>query len=647
MQVTEERLDKKNSFFRDFIWYTFIFGITAVCAYAEFLYFGRSLLINTTGNIDGWAQHYPIYVEIKQILADFVHGNGFAFWAWDIGLGEDVWMLLKSRILDPLTYIVIAFPEEHIDIGYSIMVVVRQYLSGVAFMVFGRYICLDREQVILGGLCYAFSGWAVLSTITQGTFTTATILFPLLVLGVDKLLNDHSPWMFSVTVALLMIYSTIWAYVSAVIIFVYFIVRYFHYRKFNLKDFGCHFASFAVFGALGVLLSAFSFLQTFIKTTGANTESTVTYDAWYTMREYLRIPSELFSYTEIHTPYSAVFLACTLMVLLPIAFLQLKKKSTAAIMMTLCLIAGLFPVTGSILNGFSYSVGRWYFVVVFFMAWAMTECLTKETFARKGNLLIMVLFLLAVCTWNILVGYKYLQIISLNAVLCTVIGGIFGLLTIAVFAIRARIGEQRAWRNLCAAFAVVLMIGSIAGALNVRLAPGLGEQIYGYQPAGYTYENYEDTCQKIARTIQAEDTSFFRSERIAETKVPPNKNMFHDMRSIYTFSSSVKKSWHEYNKLMGNNFGYFDRTASFSNGNRAGMDTLMGVKYYFIDPTPGGRDEAAYVPYGYQYHETIDGVDVYKNQYSIGLGATYDGFITESELMEYPYLEREQAVLQA
>jgi len=164
---------------------------------------------------------------------------------------------------------------------------------------------------------------------------------------------------------------------------------------------------------------------------------------------------------------------------------------------------------------------------------------------------------------------------------------------------------------------------------------------------GYTYENYQDTCQKIARTIQAEDTSFFRSERIAETKVPPNKNMFHDMRSIYTFSSSVKKSWHEYNKVLGNNFGYFDRTASFSNGNRAGMDTLMGVKYYFIDPTPGGRDEAAYVPYGYQYHETIDGVDVYENQYSIGLGATYDGFITESELMEYPYLEREQAILQA
>ena len=33
--------------------------------------------------------------------------------------------------------------------------------------------------------------------------------------------------------------------------------------------------------------------------------------------------------------------------------------------------------------------------------------------------------------------------------------------------------------------------------------------------------------------------------------------------------------------------------------------------------------------------------------YNIGLGTTYDGFITESELMKYPYLEREQAVLQA
>ena len=103
-----------------------------------------------------------------------------------------------------------------------------------------------------------------------------------------------------------------------------------------------------------------------------------------------------------------------------------------------------------------------------------------------------------------------------------------------------------------------------------------------------------------------------------------------------------------YNKVMGNNFGYFDRTASFSNGNRVGMDTLMGVKYYFIDPSDSGRKQEEYVPFGYDYLETtVDGIKIYKNKYSIGLGAAYDGYITESELMEYPYLEREQVVMQA
>ena len=647
MQLTEERLDKKEAFFKPLILYTLIFGITAVCVYIEFFYFKRTLLINTTGNIDGWAQHYPIYVEIKQWLNDLISEKGFYFWEWDIGLGEDVWMLLKGRILDPLTYIVIAFPVKYIDIGYSLMVIVRQYLTGVTFMAFGRYVNMNREQLLIGGLCYAFSGWAIISTITQGTFATALILFPLLVLGTDKMLKDHSPWIFTISVALLLIYSTIWAYVSAIVIFVYFILRYFHYRSFSIKDFLCHFASFIAFGVLGGMLSAFSFIQTFIKTTGATTESTVAYDTWYTWKEYLRMPADLFAYTNVHTSFSYIFLACTLMVFLPIAIMNLKKRSTAAIMMTLCLIAGLFPVTGSILNGFSYSVARWYFVVAFFMTWAMTECLTKETLSRKRNIIIMLLFIVAAFLWNILVCYEYLQIIGRHIALATIIGCTLGLLTIGFFAIRERIGAGKIWRGLCTTCIVAVMIVSITAAFNIKMSPGLGDDIYGYQKVGYTYENYEDTCQRIAGAVQDEDLSFFRSERIAETKVPPNKNMYHDMRSIYMYSSSIKKSWLEYNKIMGNNCGYFDRTTSFSNENRAGLDTLMGVKYYFIDITPGGRNEEEYVPYGYQYKGEIDGIGLYENQYSIGLGTAYDGFITESELMEYPYLEREQAMLQA
>ena len=647
-QLTEERLDQKNTFFRNLAIYTLLFAVVAAGAYIQYLYFGRTFLVNGQGNIDGWAQQYPIYVQIKQTIAEMTGGHGFCFWAWDFGLGDDVWMLLKARFLDPLTYIVIAFPVDKIDIGYSIMVVLRQYLTGVSFMLFAGYVKMGREQIVIGALCYAFSGWAIEATNTQGTFATAMILFPLLVLGVEKLLKDHSPWLFSISVALLLIFSTLWAYISGIVIFLYFIVRYFHYRKPSVKDFLCHFASFIAFGVLGFMLSAFSFLQTFIKTTGATMESTVEDPTLYSWMQYLRMPADLFTLSNVTTGFSQIFLAGALLVFLPVAILNIRKKSTAAIMMTFFLIAGLLPVTGSIFNGFSYTTGRWYFVLAFFMVWATAECLNQETLKKKSNLLLMTLFIAAICVWSVAGCYEYLHIIPKVTAVNGMIGGTIGLLVIAVYAIRSKLFDQKVWKGLCTCVLAALLIANVVLVVNAKLMPGLGNEIYRYQEAGKTYTDYEGSCQRVAKEIQAEDTTFFRSERIAETKVPPNKNIYHDMRSIYTYFSTIKRSWHMYNKVMGNNCGYFDRTASFSNGNRVGLDTLMGVKYYFIDPSDTGRKQEEYVPYGYEYLETtVDGIKLYKNKYSIGLGTAYDGYITESELMEYPYLEREQAVMQA
>lgn len=648
MQLKEERLDHKNTFFRNLAIYTVLFAVTAAGAYIQFLYFGRTLLVNGSGNIDGWAQHYPIFVQIKQSITAMMDGQGFSFWAWDFGLGDDIWMLLKARFLDPLTYLVIAFPVDKIDIGYSVMAVVRQYLTGVSFMAFAHYIRFGRMQIIIGSLGYAFSGWALEATDTQGTFATAMILFPLLVLGVEKLLKDHSPWLFSISVALLLIYSTLWAYISGIVIFIYFVVRYFHYRKPAAKEFFCHLASFVAFGILGFMLSAFSFLQTFIKTTGANMESTVEDSLLYRPLEYLRMPADLFTLSNVTTGFSQIFLVSVLLIFLPVAILNIRKKSTAAIMMTALLIASLLPATGSFFNGFSYTTGRWYYVLTFFTVWATVECLNKETLKKKSNLVLMVLFVAAVCVWSVFGCYDYLQIVPKVTAVNAAIGGSIGILAVAVYAIRTKLLDQKVWKGICTCVLAALLVANVVLVVNAKMMPGLGSEIYRYQQVGKTYTDFQGSCQRVAREIQAEDPSFFRSERIAETKVPPNKNIFHDMRSIYTYFSTIKRSWHMYNKVMGNNCGYFDRTASFSNCNRVGMDTLMGVKYYLIDPSDSGRNQEEYVPFGYDYLETtVDGIEIYKNKYSIGMGVAYDGYITESELMKYPYLEREQAILQA
>ncbi|MBQ0079895.1 MAG: YfhO family protein, partial [Eubacterium sp.] len=116
----------------------------------------------------------------------------------------------------------------------------------------------------------------------------------------------------------------------------------------------------------------------------------------------------------------------------------------------------------------------------------------------------------------------------------------------------------------------------------------------------------------------------------------------------YLYDSKVPSRLSEFNKLLGNNYGYSKRVYVQSNGNRMGMDFLYGVKYFLGDDTKNGTTGSdQYAGYGFEPYEQIDGVNVFKNKYDSGLGFGYDKVISETEFGKLGRLAREQAVLQA
>ena len=68
------------------------------------------------------------------------------------------------------------------------------------------------------------------------------------------------------------------------------------------------------------------------------------------------------------------------------------------------------------------------------------------------------------------------------------------------------------------------------------------------------------------------------------------------------------------------------------------LDYLMGVKYFLgspSDPSIGHNAKASvYVPYGYGAAEDSGGYELFTNSHCMGLGTSFDRFITESELIE-------------
>ena len=76
-------------------------------------------------------------------------------------------------------------------------------------------------------------------------------------------------------------------------------------------------------------------------------------------------------------------------------------------------------------------------------------------------------------------------------------------------------------------------------------------------------------------------------------------------------------------------------------------DLLTGVKYFIGNQKGSKKQASACAGYGFENWKTIDGVDILKNKYSIGIGTLYDSYISHSEAEKLNYAQREQAMLQS
>ena len=63
---------------------------------------------------------------------------------------------------------------------------------------------------MLGAFAYAFSGWALIATLTQGTFNNSMMLFPILIMGAERILKGKSPLVFIVAEVLFLASTVLW-----------------------------------------------------------------------------------------------------------------------------------------------------------------------------------------------------------------------------------------------------------------------------------------------------------------------------------------------------------------------------------------------------------------------------------------------------
>ena len=156
--------------------------------------FGEESFLRT----DMYHQYAPFFSEFQHKLRT----GGSLLYSWDVGMGVNFAALYAYYLASPLNWLVILCPKAYIIEFMTGMIVVKIGLSGLSFAWYLRKHC-HTETAAVGyfGIFYALSGYMAAYS-WNIMWLDCIILFPLIVLGLERLVKDGNGFFYCITLGL-------------------------------------------------------------------------------------------------------------------------------------------------------------------------------------------------------------------------------------------------------------------------------------------------------------------------------------------------------------------------------------------------------------------------------------------------------------
>lgn len=623
-----------------FLYYTLLFMAVAAGVFAVFVVSGKVFIQDG----DGFKQSYFFLAEFKEHLGLLFSGEGLAFWSWSRGLGMPI-----DYHADPFALIAALFPLKYLEIGFSVAIICKLYCGGLTFLWLLREMKLDAFKSLLGSLCYTFTAWFICIGMYQSTFLTGMFLMPILIISIDWIYRGKTPILFIATVAYFLIKDAYLSYMVAIVSIVYMLLRYFTYNdQYGLKDYLLNLGRFIVYGVIGVLVAAVAIAPYALNVSGASLDSSsdelgLIYDLSFFKGFFGRL-----TVSGLTPGYTFFGFVIPVLLVLPLAYKRISLKNTPVIMSLLLLAGTFFPAINSMFNGFNYPSARWYFMVILFTVWAASEMFDLKELSQKRNLMAMSITLLVLVFMTLglhVLGVFELSLRTIASKLICFSAGAAIILVIGAFR-RGLLSQRLSLRHR--QIATICITG-----IAIMACWSMSFYLYAdkFMKVGEIGEILHESTQRVSGSFT--DEGFYRTDQVDwaafshDVCSPANESIYWNAKPIYTYNSLITQEQLEFNRLLGNNYGYVARVYTLSNDNRSGLDFMQGVKYFLGDDTKNGKTGSdEYAGYGFSPVGQMDGVNIFKNKYDPGLGFAYDSYMPRSEFLKLDRLQREQALMQ-
>lgn len=346
-----------------YVAYSVMFAILTIFVFWWFIFQGRTFVWKE----DGFRYHINslVYVAkyLRRLFRSFLLTHKIVIPQWDFNIGEgtDVLMAQHYFMLGNLLALPAVFvPSRYMYIYFNIMVLAHIYIAGICFSNLCFYTGKsNRIAVLAGSITYSFSYWALYNVCRHVCFLIPLVWFPLLIIGVEKIIRCDRPYTFIISVACAAISNFYYFYVMALLSILYVGIRLvYKYRcdVFLIIKMLLKLLLPAVFGvgiaAIIFLPVLYIFISDFRK---GKAENLILYPLAY----YLKLPSLLFSSTDSYWFCASSSAPAILGVY---CLLCRKGNGLFKVMLIACAIIASFPFLGALFNGFAYRTNKWSWV---------------------------------------------------------------------------------------------------------------------------------------------------------------------------------------------------------------------------------------------------------------------------------------------
>ncbi|HMM00180.1 MAG TPA: YfhO family protein [Bacilli bacterium] len=626
-------------------------------------------------------QTIPFYTNGYDDWWHFITTGEFPLWDSSTNLGvNNIGSNAFYYALNPFFLPILIFPRSLIPQGIACLMIAKLVLAAFAMKKYLVYMGVKKENALFFAMAYAFCGWNTYY-LWFNHFMEITVLFPLVFLGIEKILRERKPWMLMTWLGVLGVANYFFLVSTSILGVIYAVFRYFQlFKTYTTKEkflvMGIGFAGFFV----AIMISSISLLPGIYISAGSDRVTNATYlsvilDAfktkdWATFFNYLNnweaqspsyvykkfyplitffFPtlsdrsSALLNTSNYDNTVSSLFIYTPLMLMvIPSLITSFKEKKVSHIVALVLIVWAIFtPFSYNALHGFTKEYGRWQlfvsFVLITYVALNYEKHQQWKGWYYDASFLLITTGALLTYIW----AYNYQGEAFFQMIDERIYDAYYEFAAIVIVYLIYRFAHKdlNLTKYLTAFTAVEVIIMGTATMFNH------GFVSYQYNVGGGTSAVRQETS--IIDHINKEDDTFFRVFNSNAYKGNDNVGMRENYNGLGAFHSLYNFNLMEFNSWSHVNYNYNGWSMGLHE-KRYNLDMFLGVKYYMVqnsvstisyvtaDGTETFRLEAPYdnVPYGYSHLEDYDTKDyrLYRNDNFVELGSSFDTLMRSNYL---------------